>query len=427
MYNTKIILPAFCFIIFFIALCMIGCAQAEPPAIEEITEAEVTETDVTVVEEPSEEQAAPDVVKMIIVHKDGALMSGPGDNYDVLTILVKGEKLILFKQVNEWFNVLTPDQTEGWVHGDFIKFRHSERADYEEYELILSDDVIKTLQKYTRLYEVYQIKLIDHSDWAESFVESLGRDDLIYEKISRPALAGSNIHTMDQSQYLWIKDDQHSEFVSYDVSYDTMSFKFNDGINIPGVIINPDNAASILRGLKALSKQFFSEDFNFRVDNIVKNDAHYIIYYSRLLDGVAVKSVSEPSLTVTPEGKLVEGAFLLADFEEHTKTKVPTTAYIIQSLENLSNNKVIVSFSLPYYLLESGYMMNRKETARANLDEAELVYRYGSKFDILIAPSLIFKGKGVVETELDTFETQFEVYFNLLSREEIKRLKKNLE
>jgi hypothetical protein len=427
MYNTKIILPAFCFIILFIALCMIGCAQAEPPVIEEITEAEVTETDVTVVEETSEEQAAPDVVKMIIVHKDGALMSGPGDNYDVLTILVKGEKLILFKQDNEWFNVLTPDQTEGWVHGDYIKLRHSERADYEDYKLLLSDDVINDLNKYTHLYGVYQIQIIDHSDWAENFVGSLGRDDLKFEKISRPALAGSDIHTMDQSQYLWVKDNHHSEFVSYDVAYDIVSFKFQDGIDIPGVTINPNNPASILRGLRSLSKQFFSEDFNFRVDNIVKNDAHYVIYYSRLLDGVAVKSVSEPSLTVTPEGKLVEGSFLLAEFKEHSKTKVPTIDYIIQNLENLSTNKVIISFSLPYDTYESDYEITRKETVRANLEQADLVYQYGSKFNILIAPSLIFKGKGVVETELDTFETQFEVYFHLLSREEINRLKKNLE
>lgn len=427
MYKTKIILPVFCFIIFFIALWMIGCAPAEPPDIEEITETEVNETDLTEFEETSEDQVAADVVKMVIVHKDGALMSGPGDDYDLLDTLDKGEKLILFKQDHDWFYVLTPEQKEGWVHGDFIRLGHADRADYEEYKLLLSDDVIKTLQKYTQLYGIYQIKLIDHSDWAESFVESLGRVDLTYEKISRPALAGSDIHTMDQSQYLWIKDDQHSEFVSYDVAYDTMFFKFQDGIDIPEVNINPNNPASIIRGLKALSKKFFSEDFNFRVDNIVKDDAHYVIYYSRLLDGVAVKSGSDLSLTVTQEGKLVEGSFLLAEFKEHAKIKVPTIDYITQNLENLNSNKVVVSFSMPYDPYENDYKINRKETVRADLDNAELVYLYGSKFDILIAPSLIFKGKGIVETELDTFDSQFEVYFMLLSHEEINRMINNLE
>lgn len=382
--------------------------------------------DVIVADKVIENVPAQKPVSMIIVYEDGLLMSGPGTDYEILTTLSKGDQLILFEQDDEWFYVLTPDQKEGWIHDDHVRVKHIDRAEYEDYHLELSREVIVSLNNFDGHYGIYQIMIVDHTDWVINFVETIGRVDLKYEKKAFPAIEGSNIHTLDQSMHRWIGDPQHNEFISYNVASDFLSFTFDEGINIPGVNIDPRDPQSVLSGLNAISKRFFNEEYEYRVDSIKEEDAQYVIYYSRMIKGIPIRTYPDLSLTMTPEGKIQKGMFLLADFKEYTKVKVPTGEEFIESLNNLDYTKTSIYFDLPQNLLESGYRITGKETAWANLDKAELIYQYQSKFNIIISPSVILEGQGVVETELENFETPFEVQYRVLTEEEISNLRDEL-
>lgn len=268
--------------------------------------------------------------------------------------------------------------------------------------------------------------IVDHLDWVINFVETIGKGDLKYEKKAFPALEGSNIHTLDQSMHRWLSESQDSEFISYNVASDFLSFKIDEGINIPGVNIDPKDLQSILRGLNNISKRFFTEGYDYRVDSIKEEGAQYVIYYSRIIKGIPIRTYPDLFLTITPEGKIQEGMFLLADFKEYTKVKVPTGEEFIESLSNQDYTKISIYFTLPQNLLESDYRITGKETAWANLDKAELIYQYQSKFNIIISPSVILGGQGIVETELEIFEIQFEVQLRVLSVEEIINLRDKL-
>lgn len=48
------------------------------------------------------------------------LRSGPGTNHDILDRLVRGTVLTVQENQNEWLKVITPDQKNGWVHGEYV-------------------------------------------------------------------------------------------------------------------------------------------------------------------------------------------------------------------------------------------------------------------------------------------------------------------
>ncbi len=49
------------------------------------------------------------------------LRNGPAITYLIIDILSSGTVLEVIGEEGEWLQVVTPDQKEGWVHGDFVK------------------------------------------------------------------------------------------------------------------------------------------------------------------------------------------------------------------------------------------------------------------------------------------------------------------
>lgn len=58
-----------------------------------------------------------DVSEVTVLH----LRSGPGTDNDIIDRLVRGTVLEVLGADNEWFQVKTPDEKQGWVHGDYVK------------------------------------------------------------------------------------------------------------------------------------------------------------------------------------------------------------------------------------------------------------------------------------------------------------------
>jgi len=49
------------------------------------------------------------------------LRAGPAITYLIIDILYPGTVLEVIGEEGEWLNVITPEQKEGWVHGDFVE------------------------------------------------------------------------------------------------------------------------------------------------------------------------------------------------------------------------------------------------------------------------------------------------------------------
>lgn len=54
------------------------------------------------------------------------LRAGPAITYLIIDVLYPGTVLEVIGEEGEWLNVLTPEQKEGWVHGDFVEIYNEE-------------------------------------------------------------------------------------------------------------------------------------------------------------------------------------------------------------------------------------------------------------------------------------------------------------
>jgi len=64
-----------------------------------------------------QEHVAVDVADITVLN----LRSGPGTDHDILDRLVRGTVLKVTGHDGEWLEVITPDDKEGWVHGDYVR------------------------------------------------------------------------------------------------------------------------------------------------------------------------------------------------------------------------------------------------------------------------------------------------------------------
>lgn len=62
-----------------------------------------------------------DILRTVAVNVDILrLRSGPGTDHDILDRLARGTVLSVTGNQNEWLKVITPDNKNGWVHGDYV-------------------------------------------------------------------------------------------------------------------------------------------------------------------------------------------------------------------------------------------------------------------------------------------------------------------
>ncbi len=54
------------------------------------------------------------------------LRAGPAISYLIIDVLYPGTVLEVISEEGEWLNVITPEQEEGWVHGDFVEIYDEE-------------------------------------------------------------------------------------------------------------------------------------------------------------------------------------------------------------------------------------------------------------------------------------------------------------
>lgn len=288
---------------------------------------------------------------------------------------------------------------------------------YQNYEIEVSSDVVEKLSDYEGEYEVYEVMDIDHFEWVEKFFKSLNLSNFQYTVKSHPAIESDALHTIDQTNHIWERGDD--EFLHYRVSSDLLTVKFERGVRIPGVQVNPGDKVSVENFLNEMNEKYFSEDFEYVINSIDQEDGYYKVSYSRLLGGVPISlDVGDLYLILTPAGHLKEGWFLLAEFSRKTYTSLHSAEDFVQKLLSRNHSKDL-NFTFvdltyePENFGSYGYRRTGQEEGNVNVKNFDFSYRYDNKFQAEIAPLIIFKGEGFVDIEGENVEVLYDINMNL--------------
>ncbi len=121
MKNRKILLALSLFITVLFLFTAAGCNLDADTSQDPGTPEETVKPEPDPGPEPeAESEAELEVIVNVDVLR---LRSGPSTNHEILDRLMLGTLLPVIGQEGEWFQVITPKGTDGWVHGDYVKIK----------------------------------------------------------------------------------------------------------------------------------------------------------------------------------------------------------------------------------------------------------------------------------------------------------------
>lgn len=299
---------------------------------------------------------------------------------------------------------------------EFEVTQESTLSFYENYDIKLSDSVVEKLNVYEGEYDTFEVQVKDHQEWAENFAMELKGDNLKYRLQAYPALSNSDIHTLDQSLHYW---EDESDFVFYNVADDFLFFSFENPSSVSGISFDFADLNSIENSLKDINDKFFSEDFNYVIDSIEREGNFYEIRFSRILNDIPIFSLgNELYLLVTPDGRLKEGRFLLAEFRNSTiKSTVSSGTDLLKNINNPVFEKSIFfefldldrynDFDMYFDIFDYVY-----EKADISISDGDLYYKYRDKFNKNITTQFLLYGGGFVEIDGEEIESSFDIIAN---------------
>jgi hypothetical protein len=91
--------------------------QAKPPKEEQILKPKTLP-----VEKIDKSTSAPsDRYRLTVIGTFANIRTGAGNDFPILTIVKRGDKLILLGEYEDWFHVRLENGQEGWIHNKFAK------------------------------------------------------------------------------------------------------------------------------------------------------------------------------------------------------------------------------------------------------------------------------------------------------------------
>jgi hypothetical protein len=282
---------------------------------------------------------------------------------------------------------------------------------YDGYQINMSDGVINEINTYPESYSTFSVKNTSHLEWAKEFVSGIKGSTLEYTEKPHPEIPGHSFHTIDQTSHYWQND---NDYITYENAADVLSFKFDVGESIQGLQIDPKSEDSIKAGLDSINTMFFSEDFIYRVDDVSIQGNYYRVEYSRLLENSPIsKSPWSLYLIISPDGRLKEGIFLLAEFEKVSEVEIPIGEELREDINNLEHTKFVSFELLEIDEVEEfgryGYTPTGQEAGSINVTDVQVEYGYGSKFDEIVSPLFLLEGEGYVEIDGQNYDAYFYV------------------
>jgi hypothetical protein len=294
----------------------------------------------------------------------------------------------------------------------------------DSFQLNLSSDILDYIdnvyptENEVLKHAVFEVKKEqDHLKNVEQFVLSVANQQVERE----------NPLPSSPSYSKWEMD---NGFISYSEYNHFLEMEFKDPLFLNDLQINPESKKSVQEGLQKLGADFFDENFDYRVDEIVKEGDYYRVNYSRLLEGVPVYQADYPLyLVLTQDGKLKEGRIWLQEFEETGEVSLLSRDKFAQNINKKEFPKS-VSFTVPG-LTETGALSDffphhsnlslpdEQKAGFIRLESVELVHYYRFHRDETFAmPMFRLKGSGVINPEVmfigdeKVREATFEVLVN---------------
>lgn len=288
---------------------------------------------------------------------------------------------------------------------------------HQNYQINISAEAMKDLNRLSQEYSGFKVKNTDHLSWVQNLISSIGKENLEYSK-SDP--------TPDVTIHYW---EDENDSISYNLNRDFLFLNITQPVIFENINLDPKNKENLLSGLRSLAKEYFSEQFDYKINDISLEGNYYRVNYSRILNDIpAHMDMQDQYLLLTPDGRLKEGIFLLTEFEEYDEMKYP-----LISSTDLKNNVSAMEYPKTVYftILDEqvnefyepyGYFVYSEpfsQKGRMDITEVELIYYYVDKSQLITVPTFIFNGTGLVDVEGDLIEADFEVLASALDSKHV--------
>ncbi len=287
---------------------------------------------------------------------------------------------------------------------------------HKNYSITISPTVVEKLGEYQGfLYPSFKIENSDNLSWVEAFVKDIGSSNLQYSK---------NSPTPELTNHYW---ESKGDSVSYNVHRNTLFFTFSQGFTLEKITFDPTDSDNVEKNLKNLSDNYFSPDFEYNLKEIVREGSDYRVNFSRVLDkNVVYVETQEEYLILTPDGRLKEGLFLLAEFSEQKDMNYPLipSNELVSKISTPEYPKSVSFFNLDPDIEEEyspyGYQVYSNsflQEGNINLNSVSLVYLYTDTNQEILVPVFLFDGDGNLDVEGTTSSADFQVLSSAISSE----------
>ncbi len=275
----------------------------------------------------------------------------------------------------------------------------------KNYDIRLSSNIFNKLSQKEDKYRGFRIKEVDYLGGLGSFLEDINKENLEYTQEGP---------TPEMMVYSW-QDDK--DIVSYGRDRGFLFVRFAQPIALPGVDFNPNNERSLESGLTNFMENYFSSNFRYKVDGVFAEGYFQRIAFSRVLNGVPVHlEIPREYMLLTSDGRLKEGIFLLADFEEYMGLE-----YALISASELSESISLMEYpkTVEFEILDPeinekyapyGYQLESNpftQEGTMEISDMEIAYFYSGGTQEVIVPNFIFEAQGLLDVEGDLTESKF--------------------
>ncbi len=276
----------------------------------------------------------------------------------------------------------------------------------DEYVINIPQNIVQEIDEIEQRHPSFEVLVSDYVTEIESLLKAMGKDRLEYNK---------EAHTADFVLHNWRSG---NDLVTYNVSRDFLSMEFDDAVSITDVNFNPRDKDSLEESIRNFAHRYFSEDFEYRVDEVTTEGLLHRVSFRRELDGFPVDSeIVEEYILLTRDGKIKSGVFLLADFAE-----IPGSYPLISGSElSRSINLLEYPKTINFYFSEPQddidyhtIITEGVSRGNINIDNLELVYYYSDRQQQALVPTFLFQGHGTVVITRRTIESEFVIFASAL-------------
>ena len=287
---------------------------------------------------------------------------------------------------------------------------------HKNYSISFSSNVLEKLNEFEKsFYPSFKINDENHFQWGEKFANDILRGNFQY---------GEDSVNPELINHYW---EDGEDTVSYDYNRDSLFFTLEQGVLLPDTDFVPNDSENVYQNLRNIAKNYFSSDFDYVVEEVFREGNDYRVNFSRLLENQPIYMGSQNEyLILTPDGRLKEGLFLLAEFVQQEDMNYPliSSTQIASEINSLEYPKNVEFFNLPDEVEEEyipyGYKVYSEpflQRGKVDVSDARLVYFYVNRGQGALVINFLFDGVGDLDVEGELTRADFKILASAISFE----------